>query len=436
MTGLEVAIVLGFIGLLAGALFGVSRLAEHFGIPPESKRKIIHVGLGLAVLTLPLLFDRTLPVAVLCVLSIALLMLARRVNSLGSALHDVGRSSLGDVYFAISVAVLFLLADTGIRVAAVSNEIDASPYVFFVVPILIMTLADTAAALTGTEYGRRVFAVEKGRKSLEGVVAFFVVAWLASLFVLLLATDMSKLDAILISMTLAFVGATIEAESWGGLDNLFVPMGLHVMLVALADGSTVEILQAFGIYAALTLLSLRYAGTYGRQPLRAAALVLTVTWIAFGFDDFSMVAVAMTMTLLANRVRQHRDTAADLQTVFAVVVLAVVWIAIGSLTGRDMILNFSTAIAVYGAIMAMLALRHRQPWGAVAVAVIGGMLFWRIAYEGVSWQAGALRVGVGAIGLVVVGLIGLQHPKFFGRHRALKGIGMALAVSAASMVLG
>ena len=39
----------------------------------------------------------------------------------------------------------------------------------YVLPILVITLSDTASALVGTSYGRGAFAVEDGSKSIEGV---------------------------------------------------------------------------------------------------------------------------------------------------------------------------------------------------------------------------------------------------------------------------
>ena len=69
-------------------------------------------------------------------------------------------------------------------------------------------------------------------------------AWLLSLIVFLLLTDIGRGEAVLLAFITAVFGALLEAASWRGLDNLFIPLGLYFLLanllylgVAGADGA-------------------------------------------------------------------------------------------------------------------------------------------------------------------------------------------------------
>ena len=176
-------------------------LGQRFGWNPEVSRKLVHVGTGGLALTFPLLFSNPLPVLVLLAIAIPLMFAIRigLLGGLGAALHGVQRQSYGEVYLALAIAITFLRA-------------EEQP-VLYVLPILVITLSDTAAALIGTAYGRARFKVEGGAKSMEGVVVFFVVTWLASLIVLVLMTDAAPLNLVLISMLIAAFCALVEVDS-------------------------------------------------------------------------------------------------------------------------------------------------------------------------------------------------------------------------------
>src|SRR6266542_4058748 len=109
----------------------------------ELARKLIHISLGLITLSFPWLFDSVWPVVVVCLAIIAWLVGLRSStmlrSHLGGAIHSVARRSLGEIYFPLSVVLLFVLS-------------QGDP-LLYCVPILILTLADTAAALVGAQYG-------------------------------------------------------------------------------------------------------------------------------------------------------------------------------------------------------------------------------------------------------------------------------------------
>ena len=137
------ALVLSALGGLMGGLRLYQRLASPH---PEVVRKLLHMGMGLVTLSFPWLFDQTWPVLVLAVLSIALLTSVRLVaglkSSLGSVVSGVARASLGEIYFPVAVAVLFVLF--------VHN--GETPFgrrmVLYCIPVLLLTGATVVVIAT------------------------------------------------------------------------------------------------------------------------------------------------------------------------------------------------------------------------------------------------------------------------------------------------
>ena len=95
-------------------------------------------------------------------------------------------------------------------------------------------MADAAAALVGRRYGAVRYEVEGARKSLEGSLVFLVVAFLAIHLPILLMTDLPRPVCVLAALLVALLVTGFEAISLGGADNLFVPLGVVVVLPKIA----------------------------------------------------------------------------------------------------------------------------------------------------------------------------------------------------------
>src|SRR5215216_2769374 len=170
--------ILLVLAVLLGIQLGVRLWRRGHPKRAEFARKIMHVSLGLLTLSFPWVFDQAWPVFVVCGAIAIWLVLVRRLalvkSHFGGAI-EVERVSWGEVYFPIGVATLFVLS--------------AGNPILYCVPLAILTLADTAAALVGSEYGHwRFTTLEGSKKSAEGSVAFFLVAYFAVHVPLLLAT--------------------------------------------------------------------------------------------------------------------------------------------------------------------------------------------------------------------------------------------------------
>ena len=105
--------ILGVTAVLAAFFQLANYGAKHWSWPPELRRKLVHVGMGVVVIWFPWIFDATWPVWTLAALSIAAFCLLRTLSplqrSFGKVLYGVKRQSWGEFCWPFSVALLFTL---------------------------------------------------------------------------------------------------------------------------------------------------------------------------------------------------------------------------------------------------------------------------------------------------------------------------------------
>ncbi len=249
--------ILLVISSVAALMAILSIYQRRYHPQPEALRKLMHVASGLLAATFPWLFDSTLPVIIVCTISLISMVALRRVEllkrSCGAVLGGVQRRSLGEMYFPVAIGFLYVLTD--------------GQKAFYLIPILVMTLADTAAALIGIRFGRHSFRTLDGTKSVEGSVAFFVTALPCIVVPLSVWTSATPHQIVLTSVLVAGLLTVIEAGSWAGIDNFVVPsvgflllraslnlspetLALHTQTALLAAGAT-------AIFCTLTAQGLR-----------------------------------------------------------------------------------------------------------------------------------------------------------------------------------
>ncbi len=202
--------------LILALMSATLKVLEHFFHPhPEIIRKLFHVGMGLVVISFPWLFREQWPIVLLSLASailFAVIKLTPRLrDGVGTVLTGVHRVSIGEVCFPVAVGALAVLYR--------GNTL------LFVVPMLIMTLADAVAALVGIAYGKVRYVTSDGFKSAEGSIAFLSIAFLSVHVPLLLCTGIGRAQTLLIAMIVALLSMMIEAMASRGLDNLLIPLG-------------------------------------------------------------------------------------------------------------------------------------------------------------------------------------------------------------------
>ena len=205
---------IGLVFATFAALFAVFSLVGP-RLQPEVLRKGLHISMGLTTLTFPWLFDSAWPVLLVvgaCAVAFigvhAHLPLLRR---LAFALERIKRVSVGEFCFIAATAIVFALS--------------AGDPVLYCIPMLLLTLADAAAALVGTAYGRHRYASIWYYKTIEGSAAFFIVAFACIAIPLAWFTPVSNPDAVAVAALVAMAATVLEGALGGGLDNLFVPLG-------------------------------------------------------------------------------------------------------------------------------------------------------------------------------------------------------------------
>jgi len=212
--------ILFVVSLLLLSLAIIKIVESKTDINGEIKRKLFHMSMGLVMLTFPYIFYSVVSVGVLGVLALIVLLALKHTklkNSLGTILYSVDRESLGEIFFVISVFTLFYLSK--------------GDKVLYSVPILVLTFADSIAALIGKNYGKKNIAeLNEDAKSIEGSFMFFMVAFMATLVPLLLFTTVGREETLIISTIIGFNVALIEMISHTGNDNLLIPLTTFAFL--------------------------------------------------------------------------------------------------------------------------------------------------------------------------------------------------------------
>ena len=228
-----------------GALVAGLRMVRRRWAPdPELVRKLLHLGMGTVSLTFPWAFSSPWPVLLLAAVFVLGLSLLRRRRSrqdlLGAVIDGVGRRSLGEVYFPGAVGLLFL--------------VSAGDPLTFGIPLLILTLADSAGALIGVRYGTARYDIGGGAKTLEGSAAFFLTTCLCTSIPLLVVTGRGPGQSLLMGLLLGLLLTFLEAAAGHGLDNLTVPLGAYAGLQVCLEWPGPPAATWLSIVALLTLL--------------------------------------------------------------------------------------------------------------------------------------------------------------------------------------
>jgi len=260
------------LGMFAVLLTGLKVLEKRAHIHQEILRKGVHVGSGLLALPLLWIFDEVWPVIIMGGIITTTLIFARTIpvlrRSIGTVLGGVQRNTLGEIYFVISVVTLFLISE--------------GQWLLYVIPLLTMSLADTAAAVIGIRYGQTQYQTSEGIKSVEGSLAFFLVTFFSTHLLLLLFTDTGRSESVLIATILALLVMMLELLSWRGLDNIFVPFSTHVFLRLYLESDAQLILFHLMVAILCTVFALAWRR---RSKLDDSALIGCAL---FGYATFTL----------------------------------------------------------------------------------------------------------------------------------------------------
>jgi phytol kinase len=352
--------------ILLGVVMLIAKLC-YKRLTPEGSRKTIHIVMGCTALAFPYIFEYRQTVIYLGIVAILLLLLMRRNKVLhkqvGIALLGVQRKTLGDIYFVISIVIVFALHQ---------NTFE------YLMPIAILTFADSIAALIGTSYGRYNMAQhEEDAKSREGSLMFFIVAFICALIPLQLMTEVGRAEVLVISFLIGMLAAMIEAVTRNGNDNLMLPILTYSILHYNIEQPLEMILANFGIMLLLfVVIFVVYKNTNMTRLSIVYSLLVGYIIVILGGASWILPPLVLLLTfgVLPTMKENERNM---LQTYKVVESNTVIGITCLVLTGffpeyRDVLyLSFSLSFAIHLATNTCRRLINFENSGIVASATWG-----------------------------------------------------------------
>jgi phytol kinase len=348
----------------------VHLFARSGRVAPETTRKLVHAGSGTFTLLFPFFFREVWPVLVLTGGSALLIALVRFLPAvrrrLGGAPTDVPRTTLGEFYFPAAVAILFWLT-------------RGEPPLLFIIPVLVLTVADATSALIGVRYGMTPFT--GASKSLEGSVAFVVVAFFCIHVPLLLWGNVGRLESLLIAATLALLVMLLEGSAWRGLDNLFIPIGGYFLLRAYLTLDAAALAPRLAVAAGLVLLIVAYRRrtTLGDDSLLAGAFLCYIAWALMGWRWLvPPFAVFVGYTWISPDTADNSRRMHAAPVLLSVWAAALAWLVVARTRAEPaLLLPYAIVFAAHLAMFGLSRLAHQFP-----DRPLGG-LFWRAVVT--SW---------------------------------------------------
>lgn len=397
------------VALLMGLIVAIRFAGTRFGWQPEVSRKSVHVAIGLYAMLLPLLFDRVWPVVALLLIALGLMAWLRlphvRTTGLGATIHAVERRSAGDIWLALAIGFVFLRS--------------GGEYIYYGLPLAIITLSDTAAALTGSSYGRRHFAVEDGVKSWEGVVAFFMVSVIVAMIMLLLLTDAPRLNVILLALAIAGFGATVEAVSWRGLDNLFVPVCIHFFLKGWLLATPIELVAMAALFLVTVVAVSLVSRRIGLSVHASRAFVIAIFLFLGVGGPYGAIAPAAAIAahLLARR-RRCASGHRDLDFIATLCAVGLIWFFIGESIGASALNLFSLGVAgmALGLLLVAVGPKPVAMLGAAVAAGLAYLALLELAPDYARWVGHLPWLAAGSFALVLLAVAAFRSR--FDRWRA------------------
>lgn len=296
---------LGVFSVLLVAAVGVGEgLRTWAGWAPESSRRAVHLGVGLATALCPPLFSGPAFIYGLAGVFIVANVVAVRRSWL-PGMHGIARRSWGTVTFPLALVVALGLC----------WSLDAGRVFALQTAFAVLALADPAASWAGARARNPIrYCIADETKSVAGSAAFVLVAAaVAAGFLAWLAPPAFGPAHVAVgALTVALLGGAVEALGRKGWDNVWIVLAVIVPLAHL-DAHP----EAVGAHA----LGLALAVPFGVASFRArvldlggalAASVLAWMVVALGGAAWAVPAVAFfVLSSLLSQAGRRRKAGAE-----------------------------------------------------------------------------------------------------------------------------
>lgn len=371
-------------------------------VPTEWTRKLTHLGAGAVVMTFPWLITSPWTCLLLAGAFGGLLVLGKMTGLL-SSVHDVERRTQGAFLYPLAVLGIFVLSE--------------SDPLLFCVPLAIMAVADTGAALVGKGAQGVRYRVLDGERSLEGSVTFFGIAFGIVAAGLALAGRPGWPEALLVCLVVATLTSCVEAVSVRGSDNVLIPYAAWLVLHAtLALG--LEALQPWVLGMLYTLAIL--AATWRKADLTVAGgltlfLLGSLSYAAGGWTWLLPPTALYAMFLVAKVPRGEADIDDVFATASGSLVITLCFVHTGA---ERLMMPFLVTLSASGAILARQLVKNHAarrtgegPLSFLAMPV--GAVVPLLPSAG-DWELWSVVMVGGMLGVLLFGLIERAH--FRGRR--------------------
>lgn len=397
--------------LVLGAWVAVLTVAmetlDRRGVFPQwLARKVLHVGaVGACALAPLLLVDLGALIAVVLIATLTLLVL---VGSGRFFREASGRPGWGIALFPIPyIALLLYFNSPGDRW-------------LIALPMAILAVSDAAAAVVGTLVRTRVYHLTKDRKTIGGSIAF---ATTAAALIMLWPGPLRSLDAttlLLCVLVVTLLLTVVEALGSNGWDNVFVPGGAAVLLMALVGGHALEQLTptlfAIGLSVPFVVFTvnrgwLTLGGAMAAVLLGCSVVLLQGAWwllpLLLFFASSTALGKLRQRSVATSDAKHGRPR--DAEQVFSNG--GIYLLAAALLSGRDAQLAMAVSMAIATA----------DTWASeIGMAVRGrtyDIIGFRPVPAGLSGGISVQGTLGGAVGAALLGLVGgllIMRPLYLG----------------------
>lgn len=186
-------------------------------IKNETARKLIHFAHALVIAGWPIFIGYWL--VILAEIAFLAVVILADEYKLFHSLRRIGRKTWGEIFYPLGVIILALLTP---------------PTWLFVAAIMLLGLADAAAALVGKRFKGMSYVIYGHTKTVAGSSAFFVVAAIVMTITMFLSpVDISTVRVWQAIILIPLITTIVENVSPWGSDNLTVPITVYVGAVGL-----------------------------------------------------------------------------------------------------------------------------------------------------------------------------------------------------------
>jgi phytol kinase len=209
-------VTLAFVAAFFATLcVAVELLARRVRLPAEVTRKLAHMSSAVFAACLPLVLSFH-EIAALG-LAFTAAMAVSRETQIFTAIHGVARTTYGEVFFPLGIAVLAVVCP------------DKRGFAF---GLLVLGLGDGLAALVGGKLGRRVVPLVRTSKTLWGSGTFLFACFVLAA-VLLASAGIAIPAALVAAAAIAIALTPVELVLTYGLDNIALPPLAGLLLIGL-----------------------------------------------------------------------------------------------------------------------------------------------------------------------------------------------------------